>query len=154
LTKHRSVALLSRLVGSAQRQSRFFIAYRTFCPSDVGSDKVRLMRRFLVVVACLGSVVVSIPAAASARVSDDRPCVTRGEFDQAHKGMTRLRVHAIFDTAGKRLFINVGQVTNEGREYVVCGHPRSGGSFVQVQYNNYATNGGPLRLAFKQMQVH
>ena len=61
---------------------------------------------------------------------------------------------AAFDTAGKRLFLNSGTVSNEGREYRVCGHPRSGGSFAQVQYNNYATKAGPRRLSLKQMQVH
>jgi hypothetical protein len=84
---------------------------------------------------------------------DTRPCVTRGEYRQVTKGMTKIRVHAIFDTGGKRLFLNGGEVSNEGREYPVCGHPRSGGSFVQVQYNNYASNGGPLRLSYKQLRI-
>ena len=90
---------------------------------------------------------------AQAAEGDTRPCVTRAEYRQVAKGMTKMRVHAIFDTSGKRLFINGGEVSNEGREYPVCGHPRSGGSFVQVQYNNYATNGGPLRLSYKQLRI-
>lgn len=92
-----------------------------------------------------------LPAVAAE--ADTRPCVTRGEYRQVAKGMTKSRVHGIFDTDGKRLFINRGQVTNEGREYRVCGHPRSGGSYVQVQYNNYSTNGGPLRVARKQIFI-
>lgn len=81
-------------------------------------------------------------------------CVTRAEYNKVKKGMTTARVHGIFGTKGKRLFLNPGQQSNEGREYLVCGHPRSTGSFVQVQYNNYATNGGPRRVVYKQMQVH
>lgn len=97
--------------------------------------------------------VASLPATASAHESDTRPCVTRAEFRQVTRGMSKLRVHDIFDTSGRRLFINSGKVTNEAREYRVCGHPRSGGSFVQVQYNNYRLGGGPLRVGFKQMHV-
>ncbi len=85
--------------------------------------------------------------------SDTRPCVTGAEYRQAAKGMTKLRVHAIVDTEGRRLFINSGQVTNEAREYPVCGHPHSGGSYVQVQHNNHATNGGPLRPIYRQIQI-
>jgi hypothetical protein len=103
------------------------------------------------VVVVAGALVAASPAEAAE--ADTRPCVTRGEYRQVKQGMTKIRVHAIFDTAGKRLFINTGEVSNEGREYRVCGHPRSGGSFVQVQYNNYATDGGPLRLSFKQIRI-
>ncbi len=94
-----------------------------------------------------------VPTPADASESDTRPCVTRGEYRQVTKGMAKDRVHSIFDTSGKRLFINRGQVTNEGREYPVCGHPRSGGSYVQVQYNNYAAGGGVLRVASKQIHI-
>ena len=116
--------------------------------------KVWPVKTSLVAGACLALTLVAAPVPTFAGSSDSRPCVTRGEFDQAKKGMSQGRVHQIFDTAGKRLFINPGQVTNEGREYPVCGHPRSGGSFVQVQYNNYAAEGGPLLFSYKQMQVH
>lgn len=104
---------------------------------------------------CLAALalLVGIGLPAVAGEADTRPCVTRGEYRQVSKGMTKLRVHAIFDTGGKRLFINRGQVTNEGREYRVCGHPRSGGSYVQVQYDNYSTNGGPLRVGRKQIFI-
>ncbi len=67
--------------------------------------------------------------------------------------MLKSTVHNIFDTIGKRLFINRGEVTNEGRKYRVCGHPCSDGSYVQVQYNNYAAGGGPLRLGYKQIHI-
>lgn len=117
--------------------------------SERSSSLGRHLARAVVLTAVAG--LLAAPAGASAATPG---CVTRAEFRAVHKGMLTARVHDIFDTAGKRLFINIGQVSNEAREYKVCGHPRSGGSFVQVQYNNYATNGGPRRLSFKQMQVH
>jgi len=67
--------------------------------------------------------------------------------------MRKSRVHIIFDAAGKRLFIDTGQVTNEGREHAVCGHPRRGGSYVQVQYKNYELGGGPLRVGSKHIHI-
>ena len=70
------------------------------------------------VVVVAGALVAASPAEAAE--ADTRPCVTRGEYRQVKQGMTKIRVHAIFDTAGKRLFINTGEVSNEGREYRVC----------------------------------
>jgi hypothetical protein len=67
--------------------------------------------------------------------------------------MRKARVHRIFDTDGRRLFINRGNVTNEGREYRICGHPRRTGSYVQVQYDNFNAGGGPLRLSRKQLHI-
>ncbi len=113
------------------------------------------MHRFLAAIAAaaVALAVATVPVPADAAERDTRPCVTRGEYRQVKQGMLKTRVHAIFDTQGKRLFINKGQVTNEGREYRVCGHPRSGGSYVQVQYNNYAAGGGPLRVGSKQIRI-
>ena len=60
-------------------------------------------------------------------------------------GQTLRYVHRVFDTRGKILFQNPGAVTNGAREYRTC--RGSGiGSKVQVQYNNYATHGGPFRV--------
>ena len=112
------------------------------------------MKKFLALI--VSAVVISVPmmpTRADAGEGDNRPCVTLGEYQQVTIGMTKVRVHSIFDTIGRRLFINRGQVTNEGREYNVCGHPRSGGSYVQVQYNNYAAGGGPLKVGFKQIHI-
>jgi hypothetical protein len=120
------------------------------------TERRRCVNRFLALTLVGMVVATTLGAAVSpsqAAEGDTRPCVTRGEYRQVTKGMTKIRVHAIFDTGGKRLFLNGGEVSNEGREYPVCGHPRSGGSFVQVQYNNYATNGGPLRLSYKQLRI-
>lgn len=84
----------------------------------------------------------SPPARAKA---DKRPCVVKAEYKQIKKGMTMGRVHAIFDTRGTILFQNPGAVTNGAREYRSCRN--SGlGKTVQIQYNNYATNGGPFRV--------
>jgi hypothetical protein len=120
------------------------------------TERRRCVNRFLALT-LVGMVAATTLCAAvspsQAAEGDTRPCVTRGEYRQVTKGMTKIRVHAIFDTGGKRLFLNGGEVSNEGREYPVCGHPRSGGSFVQVQYNNYASNGGPLRLSYKQLRI-
>jgi hypothetical protein len=79
-------------------------------------------------------------------------CVTRNEYGQVHKGLTKSRVHSIFDFSGKVLFANPGTQRNEAREYRMC-RPwarATGDTRVQVQYNNYATNGGPLRVVYKQ----
>lgn len=84
-------------------------------------------------------------APASAAEADTRPCVTKGEYKAIKKGNTLARVHDVFDTKGKVLFQNPGTVTNGAREYPTC--KGSGlGSKVQVQYNNYAAQGGPFRV--------
>ena len=97
--------------------------------------------------------VAAAPTPVDAAEGDTRPCVTRGEYRQVSTGVRKGRVHIIFDTAGKQLFIDAGQVTNEGREHAVCGHPRRGGSYVQVQYNNYELGVGPLRVGSKQIHI-
>lgn len=108
------------------------------------------MRRLAAVIV-LAAVTALLPATPA--VADTPGCVTRAEYRAISNGMLKVRVHNIFDTDGKRLYINRGQVTNEGREYRVCGHPRRGGSHVQVQYNNYQANGGPLRVGRKQIHL-
>ena len=80
-------------------------------------------------------------------------CVSRAEYRRAADDMTKVRVHRIFGTSGRRLFINSGSVINEAREYRVCGHPPRTGSYVQVHYDNSAAGGGPLRLSRKQIFV-
>lgn len=90
----------------------------------------------------------------AAPASGDTPrCVSQAEFRRAADDMPKARVHRIFDTDGRRLFINNGNVTNEAREYRVCGHPPSTGSYVQVQYDNFTAGGGPLRLGRKQIHI-
>ena len=83
---------------------------------------------------------------------DTPGCVTRAEYRQVHDGMTRGKVHNIFDTKGRSLFENPGRVHNSAREYRMCAAWRTatGDSKVQIQYNNYATHGGPQRVVYKQ----
>lgn len=66
--------------------------------------------------------------------------------------MTRGKVHRIFDTSGRNLFENPGVVHNSAREYRMCAGfaAATGDTKVQVQYNNYALNGGPQRVVHKQ----
>ena len=89
---------------------------------------------------------LAITAPADADTGDQRPCVTHREYKRITKGMTKARVHDIFDTKGTFLFRNPGAVHNEAKEYRGCS-----GSTVQVQYNNYAAKGGPQRVVFKQV---
>jgi len=91
-------------------------------------------------------VVVSSPANGAAG-----QCVTKKEYKKIRNGMTKSRVHNIFDTNGEVLFINPGHVHNEAYEYRTCrAFARTAGQKVQVQYNNYATRGGPVRVVYKQ----
>lgn len=78
--------------------------------------------------------------------------MTRAEYRAVKKGMTKARVHKIFDFSGRVLFANSGTQRNEAREYRMCGpwKKATGHTRVQVQYNNYATKGGPLRVIYKQ----
>jgi hypothetical protein len=100
----------------------------------------------------VSAAVLTTSTSAVAGEGATRPCVTLGEYRQVTKGMAKVRVHPIFDTSGKRLYINRGKVTSEGREYRVCGHPRRDGSYVQVHYNNFKA-GGPLLVGRKKIHV-
>ena len=64
-------------------------------------------------VACLGIGVSPAQAA--------HGCVTRAEYHAVHFGMTKGRVHRIFDTAGHRsAFIKAAGITTEVRGYRAC----------------------------------
>lgn len=84
--------------------------------------------------------------------ADTTGCVSASEFRRVHNGMTRGAVHRLFDTSGKRLFENPGAVHNSAREYKICAAFRrtTGDRKVQIQYNNYASHGGPQRVVLKQ----
>jgi hypothetical protein len=63
------------------------------------------MRKYLLAAAALVALAAPLtlaaaPANAAYGSQDSRPCVTQGEFDRVHRGMTLGEVHAIFDTAG------------------------------------------------------
>ena len=95
-----------------------------------------------------------VMATGAAPAFGDTPrCVSQAEFRRVAEEMPKARVHRIFDTDGRRLFINSGNVTNEAREYRVCGHPRRTGSYVQVHFDNFTAGGGPLKLSRKQIHI-
>jgi hypothetical protein len=105
---------------------------------------IRAVNTGATVTAACALAIVSIGSPAFAG-TDKRPCVSRPEYNQVRNGMTMAKVHGIFDTRGNVLFQNPGVVTNGAREYRSC--VNSGlGATVQVQYNNYATHGGPFRV--------
>ncbi len=110
-----------------------------------------IMSRIATVAA--GFLAATAPSAMTPAQADSPGCVTKAEYRAVDKEMLKSKVHRIFDTNGKRLYMDHGQITNEGREYRVCRHPRSGGSYVQVQYNNYEQGDGPLRVGRKQIHV-
>lgn len=77
-------------------------------------------------VACVG---VLAPTAHA----DTPRCVTRAEYERVHNGMSKRRVHRIFDIRGRRVAISSsGGITSEIRRYRTC---RSN-SAVSVAYGN------------------
>jgi hypothetical protein len=62
-----------------------------------------------------------------------RPCVTKAEYRAVHDGMTKHRVHRIFDTRGRQeAFARSGRFTSEVRSYRTCRR----GSAVSVSFGN------------------
>ena len=112
------------------------------------------MPRFPVLLAAaVAAAVLSPLPGPAAPVSADTPgCVSAAEYRRVHDHMTRGKVHRIFDTSGRNLFENPGVVHNSAREYRMCAAFRAatGDSKVQIQYNNYAANGGPQLVVYKQ----
>jgi hypothetical protein len=108
----------------------------------------RLVAR--VVAACV--VLMATLVMGGSAAADTPGCVTRAEYGRVHDGMTSGKAHDIFDTNGTSLFENPGAVHNSAREYRMCAAWRAatGDSKVQIQYNNYATHGGPQRVVHKQ----
>lgn len=108
----------------------------------------------LVVPAALVMVTLTVPwpGTVGPANADTPRCVSGAEYRKIHKGMSRGKVHRIFDTKGRSLFENPGAVHNSAREYRMCSGfaAATGDTKVQVQYNNYAANGGPQLVAFKQ----
>ena len=108
----------------------------------------------LVVPVAVAAVAVAGPWPGTAGPADaDTPgCVSGAEYRKIHKGMARGKVHRIFDTNGTSLFENPGAVHNSAREYRMCAGfaAATGETKVQVQYNNYAADGGPQLVVLKQ----
>ena len=82
------------------------------------------MKRFLSALAIgVASVTLVVPAAQA----DTPGCVSKGEFDHVHTGMSMSRVHRLFDTNGR---LGVAASGFSIRKYRPC--PRH--SFVRVSY--------------------
>ena len=83
------------------------------------------MKRLILITAgvLLTSVATTTPAQA-----DTPGCVTKGEYRNVHKGMTKKRVHRIFDTRGVRTAFT----TSEIRHYKPC----NAYGTVQVSYRD------------------
>ena len=78
-------------------------------------------------------VLATLTAAGVPAQATPGPCVSRGEYQQVHRSMTKHRVHRIFDTRGRRTaFSRHGRSTFEVRRYRGC--PRH--TAVSVAYGN------------------
>lgn len=67
--------------------------------------------------------------------ADTAGCVTKSEFRNVSRGMSKTRVHNIFDTSGRQTYFSSGYGTRyESREYKACVHPRW--SFIDVSFKN------------------
>jgi hypothetical protein len=82
--------------------------------------------------------VASLGVAAPAAHADTPGCVVKAEYRQVQKGMTKRRVHRIFDTDGKRDAIaRSGGQTFEIRSYRTC----SRFSAVSLSFDNGRMSG-------------
>jgi hypothetical protein len=91
------------------------------------------MRKLLV--ALLGAAVAATPMVivVGPAAADTPGCVTRAEYRAVKHGMTKTKVHGIFDTRGNRQAIaSSGRYTVEIRSYKTC----SRFSAVAVSYQN------------------
>lgn len=104
--------------------------------------KSALARALTLAVIATPLVVVAGPAHAG---TDSPGCVTHREFRSVRKGMTKARVQAVFDTAGRRAaYSSAGGFVFEIRTYKVC---RSPYSTVSIGYQKGP--GETLRLTSK-----
>ncbi len=105
-----------------------------------------------VAVGTLLALSAGIGTAGAADASSNPRCVSAIEYSKVHKGTLLSRAHRTFGTSGTVLFHNGASVGNGAREYPVCAAWASatGKRRVQVQYNNYATGGGPMRVVLIQ----
>jgi len=93
------------------------------------AEKDTRMRRILVTLiaaafTATGLVVVAPPASAT------HDCVNKKEYKRVKKGMSKSRVHRIFDINGKQVSTGYGY---EYRDYRVCTDPKCG--FVSVTFH-------------------
>jgi hypothetical protein len=82
--------------------------------------------------------VATLGVAAPAAQADSPRCVTKAEFRSVHVGMTKARVHRIFDTSGRRVtFARVRRYTSEVRRYRPCSRRTA----ISVSYANRRLDG-------------
>ena len=75
---------------------------------------------------------VTVRPVMAERTADSPRCVSKGEYRQVHRGMSRGQVHRVFDTRGhRRAFARVGRFRSEVRVYRGCGRR----SAVSVAYS-------------------
>jgi hypothetical protein len=106
-----------------------------------------MMKQALVALATSAAIVVptAVVTAAPAAAGYTPGCVDRAEFRKVKDGMTKAKVHEIFDTRGKRMSIGSG---GESREYRTC----SGDSWSYVSVD-YERNRGAWRVWFKWQYI-
>ena len=97
-------------------------------------------------------VVFALSVSGAAHASGNAPCVTAAEYAKVSKGTLLSSAHDVFGTSGKVLFQNGTSVGNGAREYPMCiaWARATGKKRVQIQYNNFATRGGPMRVVYIQ----
>ena len=103
----------------------------------------RLSALILTALTTLGAVTVSATPAGAA-TTYTRPCVSRAEYRQVHRGMTQTRVHAIFDFRGA-----LGEASQHyracgGRRTVVIVYTFDAPRRVRAKYRVVPIANGPL----------
>jgi hypothetical protein len=87
------------------------------------------MKRILIVAASALALGTAAQLPASPAMADTPRCVTRAEFRHVHNGMTKHRVHRIFDTRGT---FGDGGAGGYSRLYRQCRKPAPGHAVCQV----------------------
>jgi hypothetical protein len=83
--------------------------------------KTQLLRSLAAVGAGLALAAGGVIVTAGPASADTPGCVTKSEYRKVHKGMTKKRVHRIFDNRGHRqAFAQSGGHTAEIRGYRTC----------------------------------
>jgi hypothetical protein len=103
--------------------------------------KTRLLRPLAAVGTGLALAIGGVAVIAGPASADTPGCVTRAEFDRVHKGMTKKRVHRIFDFHG---IFHDGHAGGYTRAYSRCDHEH----MALVTYRK--TRHKPARVAEKR----
>ena len=114
------------------------------------SSVLTMLTRIAVTAALV--VISTFSTGGAVHASGNAPCVTAAEYAKVRKGNLLSSTHQVFGTSGRVLFQNGSSVGNGAREYPMCvaWARATGKKKVQVQYNNFATRGGPMRVVYIQ----